>query len=275
VSATGGKTYSVGDAEVPTAGLYLAQQLLDREWNIGRDNIGLTRTDHNGSLARMFSQGVWVSPSYGTGKMPNGDEIKNGIKFLDIRSMYLSQDNCAGVKTSQQAIDLVKELQAAYEKDVAAGADWESRSDLSASSEEGGKALAEFKNIAAVEFELHRFWHAGDIMMALGALAEVYPDLEPTIQYGDNQNTSEPDSSDPEESGDPSKVLWGDANVDGEVDIRDVVLMNRVYVGVDKVSPQGLLNADVDQSGKIELADSMNVLKLLVHLLEQSDFPIK
>ncbi|MDE5769476.1 MAG: cellulose 1,4-beta-cellobiosidase [Oscillospiraceae bacterium] len=277
VTAPGGKVYSVGDADVPTAGLYLAQQLLDREWNIGRDNIGLTRTDHNGSLARMFSQGVWVSPSYGTGKMPNGDEIKNGIKFLDIRSMYLSQDNCAGVKTSQQAIDLVKELQAAYEKDVAAGAHWEDRSDLSASSEEGGAALAEFKNIAAVEFELHRFWHAGDIMMALGALAEVYPDLEPTIQYNDDNpvntdNTENTDNTD--ESGDPSKILWGDANVDSEVDIRDVVLMNRVYVGVDKVSPQGLLNADVDQSSKIELADSMNVLKLLVHLLEQSDFPI-
>ncbi|MDE5753373.1 MAG: cellulose 1,4-beta-cellobiosidase [Oscillospiraceae bacterium] len=278
VTAPGGKVYSVGDADVPTAGLYLAQQLLDREWNIGRDNIGLTRTDHNGSLARMFSQGVWVSPSYGTGNMPNGDEIKNGIKFLDIRSMYLSQDNCAGVKTSQQAIDLVAELQEAYNKDVAAGADWESRSDLSASSAEGGAALAEFKNIAAVEFELHRFWHAGDIMMALGALAEVYPDLEPTIQYDNNHedDTTEPDQNNTTEPGevDPSKILWGDADVNGKVEILDVVLMNRVYVGVDTISDQGKLNADTDQDSKISLSDSMNVLKLLVHLLEQKDFPI-
>ncbi|MDE5884213.1 MAG: leucine-rich repeat protein [Oscillospiraceae bacterium] len=70
-------------------------------------------------------------------------------------------------------------------------------------------------------------------------------------------------------------ILWGDANDNGEVDISDVVLMNRVYVGVDEISEKGLANADVDQSGKIELADSMNVLKLLVHLLEESDFPIK
>ncbi|MDE6729421.1 MAG: leucine-rich repeat protein [Oscillospiraceae bacterium] len=72
-----------------------------------------------------------------------------------------------------------------------------------------------------------------------------------------------------------SEILWGDANCDGTVDISDVVLMNRVYVGVDQVSAEGLRNTDVDQSGKIELADSMNVLKLLVHLLEPSDFPIQ
>ncbi|MDE5768445.1 MAG: leucine-rich repeat protein, partial [Oscillospiraceae bacterium] len=72
-----------------------------------------------------------------------------------------------------------------------------------------------------------------------------------------------------------SEILWGDANGDSTVDISDVVLMNRVYVGVDEISNKGLTNADVDQSGKIELSDSMNVLKLLVHLLDESDFPIQ
>ncbi|MDE5767887.1 MAG: hypothetical protein K2H29_08920 [Oscillospiraceae bacterium] len=61
----------------------------------------------------------------------------------------------------------------------------------------------------------------------------------------------------------------GDANEDGNVDIADVVLMNRVYVGVDKVTEQGLANADIDGSGKIELADSMNVLRYLVHLIDE------
>ncbi|MDE7120693.1 MAG: silent information regulator protein Sir2, partial [Oscillospiraceae bacterium] len=63
----------------------------------------------------------------------------------------------------------------------------------------------------------------------------------------------------------------GDANEDGIVDISDVVRMNRVYVGVDKVTAQGLINADIDGSGKIELADSMNVLRYLVHLLDDLD----
>ncbi|MDE5883526.1 MAG: 1,4-beta-glucanase [Oscillospiraceae bacterium] len=84
---------------------------------------------------------------------------------------------------------------------------------------------------------------------------------------------TEPDASEPDSS-DSSGILWGDANEDGEVDIADVVKMNRVYVGVDEVTAQGLKNADVDLSGKIELSDSMNVLKLLVHLLDQSNFPI-
>ncbi|MDE5885344.1 MAG: hypothetical protein K2H29_09765 [Oscillospiraceae bacterium] len=65
------------------------------------------------------------------------------------------------------------------------------------------------------------------------------------------------------------------ATDDGAVDISDVVLMNRVYAGVDEISEKGLANADVDQSGKIELSDSMNVLRLLVHLLDESDFPIQ
>ena len=29
------------------------------------------------------------------------------------------------------------------------------------------------------EFNLHRFWHAGDILMALGTTSEVYPDVTP------------------------------------------------------------------------------------------------
>ncbi|MDE7122530.1 MAG: dockerin type I repeat-containing protein, partial [Oscillospiraceae bacterium] len=73
----------------------------------------------------------------------------------------------------------------------------------------------------------------------------------------------------------PAAKLWGDANCDDEVDIIDVILMNRVYVGVDKMTPQGIANADVDQSGKIELTDSLNVLRLLVDLLTQADFPLK
>ncbi|MDE6088000.1 MAG: dockerin type I repeat-containing protein [Oscillospiraceae bacterium] len=64
-------------------------------------------------------------------------------------------------------------------------------------------------------------------------------------------------------------VLRGDANDDGEVDISDIVLMNRVYVGVDQISSQGLANVDTDGDGKITLADSMNLLRYLVHLVEK------
>ncbi|MDE6706965.1 MAG: cellulose 1,4-beta-cellobiosidase [Oscillospiraceae bacterium] len=275
-----GNAYNTGDADVAKASLYLAQQLLDREWNIGRDNIGLTRLDHNGSFARMFSQGVWVSTSYGTGKMPNGDEIKNGINFLDIRSMYLDSSKCAGAKTSDEAIALVQELKAAYEQDVANGAHFADRSDLSASSAEGSAALAEFTNVASVDLYYHRFWHAGDIMMALGTMANLYPDLAPTIQYNDdnNQDTSDTtentDDTDDTSSADPSKILWGDANVDGTVDILDIITMNKTILGQRKLEAQGFLNSDVDQNKKVDPTDSLNVMKLIVMLLTQADFPI-
>ncbi|MDE6729183.1 MAG: glycoside hydrolase family 9 protein, partial [Oscillospiraceae bacterium] len=114
---------------------------------------------------------------------------------------------------------------------------------------------------------LYAVYNTGNVVAEIGDDVTVYA-AEKAVANGEQPTPSESDQ--------PSDaVLWGDANVDGNVDISDVVLMNRVYVGVDKLSDEGKKNADVDQSGKIELADSMNVLKLLVHLLEPSDFPIK
>ena len=74
---------------------------------------------------------------------------------------------------------------------------------------------------------------------------------------------------------DANEILWGDADENGSVEILDVVLMNRVYVGVDQISDTGKKNADSDQDGKISLSDSMNVLRLLVHLISQEDFPVQ
>ncbi|MDE6087293.1 MAG: dockerin type I repeat-containing protein, partial [Oscillospiraceae bacterium] len=112
--------------------------------------------------------------------------------------------------------------------------------------------------------------------------SDTQPDTPAPTESDTQPDTPAPTESDLESSSEedstqtpPENVLWGDANDDGTVDISDVVLMNRVYVGVDEISKKGLANADVDQSGKIELADSMNVLKLLVHLLNESDFPIQ
>ncbi|MDE5883775.1 MAG: dockerin type I repeat-containing protein [Oscillospiraceae bacterium] len=63
-------------------------------------------------------------------------------------------------------------------------------------------------------------------------------------------------------------TLPGDVNLDGAVDIIDVVLMNRVYVGVEKIGAEAKANGDIDGDGKISLADSMNVLRYLVHLID-------
>ena len=67
----------------------IAKTLIDAMWDCYRDDIGISYTEHNGSLKRVFEQDVWVPENY-NGTMPNGDAIKTGIKFIDIRSQYLS-----------------------------------------------------------------------------------------------------------------------------------------------------------------------------------------
>ena len=246
-----GNTISSSDAELPEVSLYLAQQLMDRVWEIGRDDIGLTRTDHNGSLARFFSQTVHVPSSY-SGTMPNGDSITSGATFLSLRSMYESQSNCVGVKTTQEAIDLVAELKAAYDKDVANGANWSGSN--SASSDAGKAELADFENVGAVELQYHRFWHAGDALMALGTFAELYPDLTPTG------------------GGEITDGLLGDVNVDGVVNISDVLTLNKNLLAGEPLTAQGMFNADVDQDSVPTAADALNILKYTVKLL--TSFPV-
>ncbi|MBQ9110245.1 MAG: cellulose 1,4-beta-cellobiosidase [Oscillospiraceae bacterium] len=254
-----GKTIAAGDAQLGEASLYLAQQLMDRVWAIGRDDIGLTRTDHNGSLARFFSQPVHVPSSY-TGTMPNGDTIANGATFLSLRSMY--EGNCAGVKTSDEAVALVAELKAAYEKDVAAGASWSGNN--SASSDAGKAELADFTNVGAVELQYHRFWHAGDALMALGTFAELYPEMVPTTG-------SEVGPTDPTDEVDPNGLL-GDVNVDGKVTISDVLLLNKNLMAGETLTAQGAFNADVDQDGTPTSADALNILKYTIMII--TSFPV-
>ncbi len=119
--------------------LYTAKTIMDNMWDYARDDVGLSVADTNGSLKRIFEQDVHVPTAYGTGTMPNGDVIKNGIKFIDIRTMYREDP-------------LFQKLEADYE------------------------ATGTTEN---TELRYHRFWHEGDIMMALGGFAELFPELTP------------------------------------------------------------------------------------------------
>ena len=68
---------------------YYAQQLLDRMWNNyweGPTGLGVAAVEERGDFVRMDST-VYV-PAGWSGKMPNGDVIKPGVTFLDIRSKY-------------------------------------------------------------------------------------------------------------------------------------------------------------------------------------------
>ena len=144
--------------------LYLAKELLDREWNKYRDDIGLGVSDHNTNLTRLWEtklvlpngqrtngQGKTLAKGDYTGKMPNGDLIQDGVAFVDIRSNYKSDP-------------MYQEAEKYYKQDG---------------------------NTDNYYFTLHRFWHAGDIMMALGTMSEVYPDLTPDPD-SENPDTDAP-----------------------------------------------------------------------------------
>ena len=144
--------------------LYLAKELLDREWNKYRDDIGLGVSDHNTNLTRLWEtklvlpngqrqngQGKTLAKGDYTGKMPNGDLIQDGVAFVDIRSNYKNDP-------------MYKEAEKYYQQDG---------------------------NTDGYYFTLHRFWHAGDIMMALGTMSEVYPDLTPDPD-SENPDTDAP-----------------------------------------------------------------------------------
>ncbi len=61
---------------------------------------------------------------------------------------------------------------------------------------------------------------------------------------------------------------YGDVNVDGEVNIVDVLMLNRNLLAGDKLTAEGTLNADVDQDGKPTTTDAMNILKFTIGLVK-------
>ncbi|MFI5937683.1 glycoside hydrolase family 48 protein [Actinoplanes sp. NPDC051494] len=78
-----------GNAQAKTA----AKGLLDAIWAY-KDGKGVSVTETRADYNRMddvynasTGQGIYIPPGW-TGKMPNGDVIKPGVSFLDIRSFY-------------------------------------------------------------------------------------------------------------------------------------------------------------------------------------------
>lgn len=68
-------------------------------------------------------------------------------------------------------------------------------------------------------------------------------------------------------------VLYGDSNVDGKVNIADVVCLNQYLVDNTKydLSAQGKINAEVNLDGKLTAADSTSIIKSLVKLVTLPD----
>ena len=65
--------------------------------------------------------------------------------------------------------------------------------------------------------------------------------------------------------------LPGDANTDETVDIMDVVVTQKFIMGCRELTPQQKAGADVDQNGVVDSADSLNILKYAVGMIDSFD----
>jgi hypothetical protein len=213
----------------------VAKTLIDAMWCCYRDDIGVSYTETNGSLKRIFEQDVWVPKTY-EGKMPKGDTIKNGIKFIDIRTNYREDP-------------AFQELEAYY------------------------KEHGDTENF---ELNYHRFWHIGDYLMAVGTMATLFPDAVPTKGYtledeiavpkDDVAMKGEGGSTDPE----PGEAVLGDVDENGTVDLSDLsMLAISLLDSSQALTGQALKNADVNSSGKVDLSDLARLRQYLSHNIDK------
>ena len=64
-------------------------------------------------------------------------------------------------------------------------------------------------------------------------------------------------------------LFYGDANLDGDIDLADAVLLNKAVAGVVSLNELANKNADCNGNGTVTADDSMMLLQFLVHLINQ------
>ena len=85
-----------------------------------------------------------------------------------------------------------------------------------------------------------------------------------------------PDTLPPTEAPTPSVPTryYGDTNDDGEIDIMDVITLNKYLLGTGNMTKTGKRNSDTNADNILDTTDSLNILKLVVEMFTQADFPI-
>ncbi|MDE6004652.1 MAG: endo-1,4-beta-xylanase [Oscillospiraceae bacterium] len=96
---------------------------------------------------------------------------------------------------------------------------------------------------------------------------------EPTEPSQETSETTEPTAPTQETSNSAKDIIYGDVTGDGVVSIGDVVMITRAVLGKESLSDDEYERADVDGNEKVEPADSLNVMKYVVNLINK--FPIQ
>ena len=67
----------------------------------------------------------------------------------------------------------------------------------------------------------------------------------------------------------PTQILYGDANLDGRVDITDSVVLNKAAAGAVQLSDSARANADCNADGVLGSEDATILMQFLVKLIDQ------
>lgn len=82
--------------------MYIAKEMIDRIYNLYGDEKGYTAIEKHGDYKKFFEAEIFIPSGY-NGKMPNGDVIKPGVKFIDIRSKYKQDPAFASLEAAYKA----------------------------------------------------------------------------------------------------------------------------------------------------------------------------
>lgn len=155
-------------------------------------------------------------PSSYSGTMPNGDKLENGATFASIRSNYKLNER-------------FQNLEAHYNANGSTD---------------------------SFEYYLHRFWHAGDYLMALGTMSILFPDAVPDV---DSDVDPDPETT------------WGDVHIDGVVDGKDLVKLAQAISKLTSLKEQEALNADVQYDSTIDGKDLVKLSQYLSKMIDYSE----
>ncbi len=121
-------------------------------------------------------------------------------------------------------------------------------------------------------------WRANKVPLLFDAQFQAKPSYYSIIDGLEMPETTEPstdDDPDAGETGDTSsdstdnlEQVYGDVNLDGTVNIADVILLNRAMLGDAVLDDAAKDLADVDLNKIVEGTDSLNILKYIVELLD-------
>ena len=120
--------------------------------------------------------------------------------------------------------------------------------------------------VADGKIELQQWWSASEKQESEieDEIAVKYTKIEVVYEYSEGETPETPDQ--------PGKAsLLGDVNEDGAVDVEDVVLLSRFLTedGEAVVSRTGMLNADVNGSGKPDADDTGIILQYIAKLIQK------